>query len=327
MAVLRQIRGQLVRRPQGGGVEVVANGRGDWVGWVDLTTEPVTAAAIGNTARVIRDLNPHILGVVEAENRVVLKHFTDAQLRTAARRHRQDVPLFPHVMLIDGNDDRGIDVALLTQRGYPLGPMRSHIDDTDERESCSRRDCPEYELRTPGGHRLVVLVNHLKSKGYGSQADEQRHAGGARPSGSPTSIAASCKRASRTSRSWATSTTPLTPRRSRRCSTGTDLRDISTHPGFDNGGRPGTFGNCTATQTDRLPAAVPGVVHEGHRRRDLAEWAPGAGVTAPCGRTTTPSPRRPTPHPTMPRSTPTWRWPEGAATIDGPASCLAEQAW
>ena len=53
------------------------------MGWVDLTTEPVTAAAIANTARVIRDVNPHVLGVVEAENRVVLKHFTDAQLRTA----------------------------------------------------------------------------------------------------------------------------------------------------------------------------------------------------------------------------------------------------
>ena len=171
MAVLRQVRGRLVRRPQGGGVEVAADGRSDWVGWVDLTTEPVTAAAIANTARVIRDVNPHVLGVVEAENRVVLKHFTDAQLRTADRAApASDVPLFPHVMLIDGNDDRGIDVALLTQRGYPLGPMRSHLDDADERGVVFSRDCPEYELRTPGGRRLVVLVNHLKSKGYGSQA-------------------------------------------------------------------------------------------------------------------------------------------------------------
>src|SRR6187551_88768 len=60
MAELRQIRGRLVRRPATGGVEISANGRGDWVGWVDLTTEPVTAAAIGNTARVIRDLNPDV---------------------------------------------------------------------------------------------------------------------------------------------------------------------------------------------------------------------------------------------------------------------------
>jgi hypothetical protein len=31
---------------------------------------------------------------------------------------------------------------------------------------------------------------------------------------------------------------------------GTDLRDISTHDGFDDGGRPGTFGSCTAA--DRI---------------------------------------------------------------------------
>ncbi|HZC27578.1 MAG TPA: hypothetical protein VE287_11190, partial [Actinopolymorphaceae bacterium] len=56
MAVLRQVRGRLVKRPRSGGVEVVATGRGDWVGWVDLTTEPVTEAAITNTARVIADV-------------------------------------------------------------------------------------------------------------------------------------------------------------------------------------------------------------------------------------------------------------------------------
>ena len=35
-AELRQIRGQLLRRPRAGAVEVVAAGRGDWVGWVEL---------------------------------------------------------------------------------------------------------------------------------------------------------------------------------------------------------------------------------------------------------------------------------------------------
>jgi hypothetical protein len=28
----------------------------------------------------------------------------------------------------------------------------------------------------------------------------------------------------------------------------TDLADISTHPGFDNGGREGTFGNCPPSE-------------------------------------------------------------------------------
>ena len=247
MAVLRQIRGRLVRRPQGGGIEVDADGRGDWVGWIDLTTEPVTAAAIANTARVIRDVNPHVLGVVEAENRVVLKHFADAQLRTAdPGGSGRDVPLFPHVMLIDGNDERGIDVALLSQRGYPLGPMRSHLDDADERGVVFSRDCPEYELRTPGGRRLVILVNHLKSKGYGSQA-----ANNARRQRQAEQVATIYRRLRASGVAYLAvlgdfndtpASAPLAP-----LLTGTDLRDISTHPAFDDGGRPGTFGSMTAS--------------------------------------------------------------------------------
>ena len=42
------------------------------------------------------------------------------------------------------------------------------------------RDCPEFELRTPGRRRLVVLVNHLKSKGFGSQAANNSGGGGRR---------------------------------------------------------------------------------------------------------------------------------------------------
>ncbi len=47
-AVLRQVRGRLVTRHPNGVVEVVAEGRGAWVGWVELTTEPITEAAVAN---------------------------------------------------------------------------------------------------------------------------------------------------------------------------------------------------------------------------------------------------------------------------------------
>jgi endonuclease/exonuclease/phosphatase family metal-dependent hydrolase len=255
MAVLHQVRGRLVRRPQAGGVDVVAAGRGAWVGWVDLTTEPVTATAIANTARVIRDVNPQVLGVVEAENRVVLKHFTDAQLRTpdpalgGTGATGPDVPLFPNVMLIDGNDDRGIDVAILTQDRYVLGPVRSHVDDTDSQGVVFSRDCPEYEVRTPGGHRLFILVNHLKSKGYGSQSDNN-----ARRLRQAQRVADIYRRLRKDGVSYVAvlgdfndtpTSAPLAP-----LLTGTDLRDISTHPSFDDGGigRPGTFGTMTAAQ-------------------------------------------------------------------------------
>ena len=241
-AVLRQVRGHLVKRPRAGGVEIVAAGRADWVGWVELTTEPVTEAAVANTARVIADLSPDILGVVEAENRVVLKHFADAQLMDPI-----GAAMFPQIMLIDGNDDRGIDVAVLTKRAWPLGTIRTHVDDTDLTGVIFSRDCPEYEIRTPGGHRIVVLLNHLKSKGFGKQSDND-----ARRARQAKRVAEIYQRLRQESVVYVAilgdfndlpNSEPLAPLLQE-----TDLRDIATHPSFDDGGRPGTFGNCTASQ-------------------------------------------------------------------------------
>ena len=40
---------------------------------------------------------------------------------------------FTHVMVIDGNDERGIDVGLMTRKDFPIGFMRSHVDDRTAR--------------------------------------------------------------------------------------------------------------------------------------------------------------------------------------------------
>src|SRR5262245_10858650 len=45
VAILRQNRGHLLKRPTSGPVEVIADGRGDWVGWVELKTEAVNEIA------------------------------------------------------------------------------------------------------------------------------------------------------------------------------------------------------------------------------------------------------------------------------------------
>jgi endonuclease/exonuclease/phosphatase family metal-dependent hydrolase len=245
---LRQNRGRLVRRPKTGGVEIVASGRSDWIGWAELTTEPVDEIAMANTARVISDVGADVLGVVEAESRVALKRFTDGALREpladgvpGARRD----PAYPHVMLVDGNDERGIDVGVLTKPAYPLRGLRSHVDDVDDRGRVFSRDCPEYEVLTPTGDPVLVLLNHLKSKGYGGQA---------------ASSATRRRQAQRIAEIYRERVTqgvkyvavlgdlndtpasePLAP-----LLDGTDLRDISDHPDFDDGGRPGTYGNGTA---------------------------------------------------------------------------------
>src|SRR2546423_12210220 len=162
-ARLRQNRGRLLTRSRAGPVHIVAGGRGDWIGWVELTTDRVDEQGMLNTARVIHDTGVDILGVVEAESRIALKRFTDAGLLVGGR------PRYPHVMVVDGNDERGIDVGVLATAGYPLVGQRSHVDDADARGRIFSRDCPEYHFRTPAGRSLGVLVNHLKSKGYGGK--------------------------------------------------------------------------------------------------------------------------------------------------------------
>ncbi|MFI6763117.1 endonuclease/exonuclease/phosphatase family protein [Micromonospora sp. NPDC050417] len=238
-ARLRQNRGRLVKRSRDGRVEVVAGGRADWIGWVELTTDRVDELALSNTARVILDTGADILGVIEAENRLALKRFADGGLAV------RDGIRYPHVMVVDGNDERGINVGIMSTGDYPLIAQRSHVDDVDGRGRVFSRDCAEYHFGTPGGRRLVVLVNHFKSKGYGgkaaSDATRRRQAG----------------RVAEIYRELVTGQTPLvavlgdlndTPESDPLAPLlyGTDLRDISAHPHFDDGGRPGTYGYCTA---------------------------------------------------------------------------------
>ncbi|MCB6177020.1 endonuclease/exonuclease/phosphatase family protein [Rhodobacter sp. Har01] len=162
---LRRNRGQLVVRRRDGTVDVVANGRADWIGWLELRTEAVNATAIRNTAQVIRDLRADILTVIEAENRTALMAFNDDLLATVGGVKAESI------MLIDGNDARGIDVGLLTGPGHAIGLMRSHVNEGRPVRAVFSRDCPEYQVTTPAGEVVWVLPCHFKSKGFGSPRD------------------------------------------------------------------------------------------------------------------------------------------------------------
>jgi endonuclease/exonuclease/phosphatase family metal-dependent hydrolase len=167
--VLRRSRGQLIAKHRDGRVEVVAKGRGDWIGWLELQREAVNEQATRNTAAVIADMNPDILAVVEAEDRPALARFNEDVL-THSFAGQDGAWSFQHVMLIDGNDDRGIDVGLLTKGDFPITNMRSHVDDPGaNHEPVFSRDCAEYEIEA-GGQKLLLMVNHFKSKGYGAPA-------------------------------------------------------------------------------------------------------------------------------------------------------------
>jgi endonuclease/exonuclease/phosphatase family metal-dependent hydrolase len=147
-------------------------GAADWLGWVEFIRERVDDVAIQNTARVIADVGADIFCLCEIENRLVLKSFYEKLLKSylEARKHE----LYRHILLIDGNDERGIDVALMSR--FPIGTIRTHLDDRtiyQKREThLFSRDCLEVEVVLPNGERVLVLVNHLKSQ-MASKGDER----------------------------------------------------------------------------------------------------------------------------------------------------------
>lgn len=169
-ALLRRIRGKVIHRFNSGVREIVADGRDDWIGWVELKTEAVDEVAMELTARVIFDSNADVLGVVEAEDRIVLKRFQ----KIMSDKFGVDEK-YPHLMLIDGNDKRGIDVGLATGPDIPIGKMLSHVDERRNGKTVFSRDCPEFEITTPDGNQVLIMVNHFKSKfGNQSQSNARR---------------------------------------------------------------------------------------------------------------------------------------------------------
>ncbi len=141
----------------GGVLRVKANGSGDWTGWFELRRDDIVWEATFNTARVIAEVNADILICVEAESRVTLQRFNDQVLKAEHNMH------YPHVMLVDGNDERGIDVGVMSR--LPIRSVTPHFDDVDAYgKRIFSRDCPHYVIELANGKTVAILPNHFKSK-------------------------------------------------------------------------------------------------------------------------------------------------------------------
>jgi endonuclease/exonuclease/phosphatase family metal-dependent hydrolase len=157
----RKIRGQLFGT-QGKKRVVVANGRADWQGWLELKEEAIDDTAITNTARVIAAVDADIQVLVEIEHRPALVDFHDGVLRPILERTGRVG--YPYALLVDGNDPRGIDVAILSR--FPITDISTHVFDVPGAPPIFARDCCEYFIELPGlASRLIVMANHFTSKG------------------------------------------------------------------------------------------------------------------------------------------------------------------
>lgn len=144
-------------------------GRADWIGGIDLYGETLSGSQVQAIGKVIRRVDADVIGLCEVEDRRTLETFN---VQVLGRK-------YPYCMLIEGNDERGIDVGILSK--HPIVSLRSNASTVDPAEKMRRdgstprlfnRDCLEAVIDLPGGRgRLSVLVAHLKAKG-GSAALE-----------------------------------------------------------------------------------------------------------------------------------------------------------
>ena len=149
----RKIRGQLLAK-QAGKIAVVASGRSDWVGWVELKKEQINDQAIVNTARVIAAVNADVQMLCEIENRPSLFQFHDAVLKPILLATGRKV--YPYMLLIDGNDPRGIDVAIMSR--FPIFDLSTHVFDVPDAPPIFSRDCAEFFVQIPGLPKPCIFM-------------------------------------------------------------------------------------------------------------------------------------------------------------------------
>ncbi|MCR9141674.1 MAG: endonuclease/exonuclease/phosphatase family protein [bacterium] len=118
------------------------------------------------TARAILSLNADVIGLQEIENLDTLKRFN----------HRMLGDEYPYQILIDGNDDRLIDVALLSRLPFDYIRTHQYLRTKDDRDWLFSRDCLEVGIRAGKKRVLPVFVNHFKSMHGGREDTMPRRA-------------------------------------------------------------------------------------------------------------------------------------------------------
>jgi endonuclease/exonuclease/phosphatase family metal-dependent hydrolase len=103
------------------------------------------------TAKAIRKMDADIICLQEVESLPVLDRFNSWKLASLKYKHR---------MLIDGNDPRQIDVAVLSR--YPISRIKSHRDERSGTSPLFSRDCLEVIIDVED-KQLHLYINHFKS--------------------------------------------------------------------------------------------------------------------------------------------------------------------
>ena len=106
------------------------------------------------TALAIKETKADIIALQEVESLLALRRFRNNYLKGKG---------YDHIIVLDGNDPRFIDVAIMSK--YPLENIDTHVDEwnKDIKWYTFSRDCLECDVILPENKRIRLFVNHFKS--------------------------------------------------------------------------------------------------------------------------------------------------------------------
>jgi endonuclease/exonuclease/phosphatase family metal-dependent hydrolase len=115
----------------------------------------------------LHKINADVIGFQEVESKGVLTAFRDKYL--------QDMG-YTEVVLIEGNDSRGIDVALFSR--FPISNVTSHkearFNVPGQGVAGFSRDLLQVQIHPSANYQFTMFVGHLKSQHGGAEADARR---------------------------------------------------------------------------------------------------------------------------------------------------------
>lgn len=143
----------------------------------EIQTYEITDIQRQNTAACIADVDADILCVNEVESLPALRLFNNQYLGD----------LYHHIVLIDGNDPRGIDIGVLVKKSskIEIEAIRTNMDLGLEKRSIAKdgsfrtqgalfsRDCLELDINCHG-RPLTILANHLKAQDRNASSVDRR---------------------------------------------------------------------------------------------------------------------------------------------------------
>ncbi len=151
-AVLRRKAGLLYMKGIHHSTESRAGHLTNWNGWIELQTKPISPTATDNKARVISNINADILLLQEVEDRASLEEFNQIVLT------KFNCKPYSHTFVIQSNDMKGLEIAILLREGYILQTIKTHLIGG----YCDLfQQLVEYEISTPNSEEIHILATNL----------------------------------------------------------------------------------------------------------------------------------------------------------------------